>query len=84
MCDENTVRKLKPTPHNITNKEKKYEKLKYELKIRKQALELTVLYEKEILEKLGVRKLTEMRDRILDRINCINTLLKSIEKDLNN
>jgi hypothetical protein len=67
----------------MSSKQKKYEKLKHELIVRQQALHFTVIYEKDILEKFGKLHLEDMRNRILDRINRITFLLKSIERDIN-
>lgn len=67
----------------MSNKQKRYEKLQHELIVRKQALDFTVIYEKEILEKFGKLYLEDTRNRILDRINRITFLLKSIERNLN-
>jgi hypothetical protein len=67
----------------MSSKQKRYEKLKHELTVRQQALDFTVIYEKEILEKFGKLYLEDMRNKILDRVNRITFLLKSIERDIN-
>ncbi len=52
----------------MKDKQKLIEKLMHERTIRKQALDFSVENEKEFLEKMGKKKLEELRDFCLDRM----------------
>jgi hypothetical protein len=67
----------------MSNKLKQLEKNQQELKIRQQALHLTVIYEHEFVEKFGKRGLNDMRDKLLDRINELKNDISQLKKDLN-
>ena len=62
----------------MKNKQKLIEKLLHERTIRKQALDLSVENEKEFLEKMGKKKLDELRDFCLDRMNEIDKKIKEL------
>lgn len=57
------------------------DKLLHERTIRKQALDFSVENEKEFLEKMGKKKLDELRDFCLDRMIQIDKLIKILSQD---
>ncbi len=65
----------------MKDKQKVIEKLLHERTIRKQALDFSVENEKEFLEKMGNKKLDELRDFCLDRMIQIDKLIKILSQD---
>ena len=65
----------------MKDKQKMIEKLLHERTIRKQALDFSVENEKEFLEKMGKKKLDELRDFCLDRMIQIDKLIKILSQD---
>lgn len=65
----------------MKDKQKLIEKLLHERAIRKQALDFSVENEKEFLEKMGHKKLDELRDFCLDRMIEIDKIVKILLND---
>jgi hypothetical protein len=65
----------------MEDKQKLIEKLLHERTIRKQALDFSVENEKEFLEKMGKKKLEELRDFCLDRMIQIDKKIKNLLQD---
>jgi hypothetical protein len=72
------ILKTQPTFYKMKSKQQRIEKLLHERIVRKQALSMTVEYEKEFLEKMGKRGLEELRDFCLDRMKEIDRQIEEL------
>ena len=74
------ILKTQPTFNIMKNKQQRIEQLLHERIVRKQALSMSVEYEKEFLEKMGKKGLEELRDFCLDRMKEIDRQIEELSQ----